>query len=97
MDLSPELEKAVDYLENIVKTTNFEKYTNTGECKNEWLNGCVRWTLQPVGLNKDGSYRPTETIDVEQLKVIGDGVKLIVQPSGGSKVGPVRHSGPTRR
>jgi hypothetical protein len=29
-------------------------------CKNEWLNGCVRWTLQPVGLNKDGSYRPTE-------------------------------------
>jgi hypothetical protein len=66
-------------------------------CKNEWLNGCVRWTLQPVGLNKDGSYRPTETIDVEQLKVIGDGVKLIVQPSGGSKVGPVRHSGPMRR
>lgn len=34
MDLSPELEKAVDYLENLVKTTNLESYTDLGECKN---------------------------------------------------------------
>ena len=33
MDLSPDFEKAVDYLENLVKITNLEKYTNVGECK----------------------------------------------------------------
>ena len=33
MDLSPDFQKAVDYLENLVKTTNLEKYTSTGACK----------------------------------------------------------------
>ncbi len=36
----------------------------------EWLNGCVRLTLQPQGLNKDGKVHDTLTLDVEQLELV---------------------------
>lgn len=38
--------------------------------KTEWLNGCIRWTLQPESMSKDGASKATETFDAQQLDVI---------------------------
>lgn len=37
--------------------------------RTEWLNGCIRLTVQPAKLNKEGGVKPTETFDIEQLVV----------------------------
>ena len=38
--------------------------------KTEWLNGCVRYTLEPTKLKDDGSTLDDETFDVQQLEAI---------------------------
>ncbi len=35
----------------------------------KWLNGCVRWTVQPRKLTKEGKVQDSETIDEGQLSV----------------------------
>lgn len=39
-------------------------------CASTWLNGCVRWTLQPEGITKDGASKASETFDIQQLVVV---------------------------
>lgn len=44
--------------------------------KLEYLNGCIRYEVQPQGLTKDGDPKSSKWIDVQQLRVIeADGLK----------------------
>lgn len=38
--------------------------------RTEWLFGCVRVTIQPEGLDKDGKTKGSYTVDEVQCKVI---------------------------
>lgn len=44
-------------------------FTGTVVARTEWLNGCIRLTVQPGKLNKEGGVKATETFDIEQLIV----------------------------
>jgi len=37
-------------------------------CKTEYLNGCVRFGVQPEGTNKDGKTYDAEWVDEQQLE-----------------------------
>ena len=65
-------------------------------CESRWLNKCVRITLQPQTVNKDGAPLGNETFDIEQIEVIGDGIKVVAKPSGGPKPAPQRQRDPGR-
>jgi hypothetical protein len=36
----------------------------------EWLNGCVRLTLQPEGVTKEGKTYENGTFDAHQIKLV---------------------------
>lgn len=55
--------------------------------RTEWLNGCVRISLQPK--LKNGLVPETQTFDEPQIKVIGRGVKLPATNTGGPIPAPV--------
>ncbi len=65
----------------------------------EWLNGCVRVTIQPREL-KDGKPVEMQTFDVEQLEVVDahhyrEPVPNVVA-TGGPKPEPTRAADPKR-
>ena len=45
-------------------------FKGVATCCSTWLNGCVRWTLQPEKLGKDGASAASETFDIQQLEVV---------------------------
>jgi len=47
-----------------------------------WINGCIRWNVQPRGLSKDGTQKAVESFDDEQMVV----VKRAVVPSYGREL-----------
>lgn len=55
--------------------------------RTEYLNGCVRYAVQPVGL-KDGKIIDPDYVDVEQLEVIEEPEDKKVVPSGGPRDAP---------
>lgn len=68
-----------------------------------WLNGCVRWTIQPDGLDKDGKLREANTFDDHQLEVVihshvppHASVADVATSTGGDRTPPVRHDPPRR-
>jgi hypothetical protein len=78
-------------------------------CFTVWINGCVRWTLQPESKTKECAPGANETFDVQQLEVVR---KLKIEPPqalparapvssaaapGGPRPGPKRNADPTRR
>jgi len=56
----------------------------------KWLNGCLRLTLQPQKLDKQGKPYETQTFDIEQLKLIKAKNKPAHRPVGGPMPDPVR-------
>lgn len=63
---------------------------------------CVRYAVQPRGLDKDGKPFDDRYVDQEQLEVLGDGVRLGLVPvrvpsTGGPHPNPVREADPPRR
>lgn len=54
-----------------------------------WLNGCLRVCLQPK-VNKDGKLPDNQTFDFEQLKPLGNPVKMpgVKRESGGDRPDP---------
>ena len=52
--------------------------------RTDWLNGCVRMTIQPKGL-RDGKPVEAQTFDVEQLEL----VKAKASPQGSRSGGPM--------
>ena len=65
--------------------------------RTEWLNGCWRITLQPVGLDKDGKPQDTQTFDDFQLEVIIPGsVRSGSKSTGGPRDEPAKVKDPVR-
>lgn len=50
--------------------------------RTEFLNGCVRITLQPKG-KKDGTLPDEKWFDSQQLEVVGQGIKTTQRNTGG--------------
>ena len=65
--------------------------------RTEWLNGCIRVTLQSDKLDKDGKPQDGQTFDEPQL-VVTKARKVSCGPrdTGGPASTPRQHSGPTR-
>lgn len=65
--------------------------------RTEWLNGCVRCTLQSDTLDKDGKPQEGVTFDEPQLVVVNArAVACGPRTTGGPKPTPTQHSNPTR-
>lgn len=52
--------------------------------RTEWLNGCVRLTIQPQEL-KDGKPIESHTFDVEQCELVETAKPKTVKPTGGER------------
>ena len=63
--------------------------------RHEYLNGCVRFSLQPRGLH-DGKLIEPQTFDVEQLVLIKAAEARSVRPTGGPHNEPARTAIPSR-
>jgi len=74
--------------------TGFEGVV-TGEHK--YLHGCVRMTLQPVKLDKDGKVADGVTFDEPQLKLIKSKAHVGTNDTGGPRPEPTRVATPARR
>lgn len=51
--------------------------------RTEFLNGCVRYSIQPKPAKKDGSIPGELWFDVKQLEVVGPGVIVEQKRTGG--------------
>lgn len=59
----------------------------------EWLNGCLRITIQPQEL-KDGKPIDNHTFDAEQVEVVEPVNVAPSKPHGGPSIAPVRSADP---
>jgi hypothetical protein len=62
----------------------------------KWLSGCIRFTLQPQDRTKEGALKDAQAFDVEQLEVVGKGVQIKKQETGGPKPDVCRAKDPSR-
>lgn len=63
--------------------------------RTEWLYGCLRITVQPEELNKDGGVRDSVTFDEMQVTLIlPTAVQPASQTTGGPRPEPARHADP---
>ena len=60
-------------------------------CVAHYLNGCTRVTVEPR-VKEDGSFQESEFFDIQQLDVIGEGVKA--QQPAQAVGGPPRREAP---
>jgi hypothetical protein len=74
------------------KITGFK---GSAVARTEWLNGCVRITIQPQAI-KDGKPVGTDCFDIEQIKVIGKSSLSVTKTSGGPMPAVNRNPDPTR-
>ena len=44
-------------------------FTGIATSRHEYLNGCIRWCVQPEGLDKDGKIRDDKVFDEPQLEL----------------------------
>lgn len=71
-------------------------YTGVVISRHEYLNGCVRFALQPTSLDKDGKVQASEAFDVEQLEVIEESKPRSAALAGGPYDAPARPTVPKR-
>lgn len=64
-------------------------YTGIVVAKTEWLNGCIRVSIQSEKL-KEGKPLDTEGFDIEQVEVIEKGVHPVKPPRHGPMPEPKR-------
>ena len=57
-------------------------YEGIATSRVEYLNGCVQYCIKPKMLT-DGKMPEGEYIDIQQLDVIGEGISLGADPTGG--------------
>lgn len=65
-----------------------------------WLNGCVRITVQPDSLTKEGAPKANETFDEQQILVVKKkkvAVNIPAVAPGGPRPAPTRSADPGRR
>ena len=54
-------------------------YTGIAHCMTKWLNGCIRFAVQPEKLDKDGKVQEDRYFDEGQLVLVEKGVHQIMQ------------------
>jgi hypothetical protein len=59
-----------------------------------WLNGCVRVTIQPEGVTKEGATRAAESFDEEQLQLVKAGKVQPVSNAPPAEVPRAKAGGP---
>lgn len=69
--------------------------TGTVIARHEYLNGCVRLTLQPAELH-EGKPVEASYFDIEQLEFIEKGKPRSAAPTGGPHAAPQRPAPPSR-
>jgi hypothetical protein len=69
--------------------------TGTVISRHEYLNGCIRLTLQPAEL-KDGKPVEASYFDIEQLVLVEAAAQSEQKPTGGPHDAPKRPSPPAR-
>ncbi len=57
-------------------------FTGIVTSRTEYLNGCVQYGIRPK-IDKEGKMVESSFIDSQQLEVIGDGVSVEAEPTGG--------------
>lgn len=62
--------------------------------RTEWLNGCIRITIQPREL-KDGKPIESHTFDVQQVALVQAKPRAIEKRSGGPQPEPTRAKDPS--
>jgi hypothetical protein len=67
----------------------------TGICiaRTEWLNGCIRITLEPP-LDKDGKAQEARTIDEPQLELVDDGIRKDMRTTAAEEAPRKKTGGP---
>jgi len=75
---------------------NITGFSGVAVCFSEWLNGCVRITILPTTLTKEGATKDTETFDIEDVVLMTSAKKKKATPSGGPKKDPIRKKDPKR-
>lgn len=68
-------------------------FTGIAYNKTEWLNGCVRWGVQPRELQAGKPIEP-QFFDEAQVKYVGPGVNVAPKETGGDRVNPARAADP---
>jgi len=58
-------------------------FTGIATAKIEYLNGCIQFCVKPRIKAKDNTMPEGRYIDVDQLKVVGEGVKAKKKETGG--------------
>ena len=61
-----------------------------------WLNGCIRVTVQPQKLTREGKTLDIETFDEVQLEVLELAAPKLVKPAAGPRPAPQRQPDPVR-
>ena len=56
-------------------------FTGIATSKVEYLNGCIQYCLKPKMI--DGKMPEGEYIDLQQLEIVGEGILLGANPTGG--------------
>lgn len=82
-----------------IKLGDVAKDTITGfkgvvVARTEWLNGCVRITLQPKQLQENGKPIDSETFDDTQLILVHAGPSRAPKETGGPRPEPRRAPDP---
>jgi hypothetical protein len=62
--------------------------------RTEWLNGCVRISLQPKKLQENGKPIDSETFDETQLAIVAPGLRHVEVRTGGPRPAPTRARDP---
>lgn len=70
-------------------------FTGVVVAMTEWLNGCLRITIQPQEL-KDGKPIENHTFDAEQIEIVEPIPPIVAKPHGGPSISPTRASDPSR-
>lgn len=76
-------------------------FVGTAVARTDWLFGCIRYSVEPTKLNKDGSFAESVWIDEQRLTVVKKmklkiGKHFTSGAPGGPRSNPKRPADPTR-
>lgn len=63
-------------------------YTGVIVAYDEWLNGCVRFAIQPQDLDKDGQLKKAQWFDSPQVKFLPERGNIFDKPARKGGGGP---------
>lgn len=79
-----------------VAKDNITGFTGVLVAKTIWLHGCVRLTLQPQTLNKDGKVIESDTFDEQRVVLVKKVKAAGTVDTGGPRPAPTRERTPKR-